>query len=155
MDPWSNSWDIIDTYRWQTTVRPPGVPTPIMQSPDSWPPSLNGSRTQSLPEQWAARRNAIEDSSKRKPGVPPLVLECSYLSAYEYSDQMYSHFVPAMRDFIDWIFFRPTELSLVARAPLVDASVLSKDVALPTAAFPSDHVSLVADLEWLESRSLL
>ena len=60
-----------------------------------------------------------------------------------------THATPGYLNALDWVLFEPGPLRLVA-APLPPVSELLRDTALPSAEYPSDHVSLCADLEWTE-----
>ena len=59
-----------------------------------------------------------------------------------------THAVPGYLNALDWVLFEPGPLRLVGVAPLPPVSDLLRDTALPSAEYPSDHVSLCADLEW-------
>ena len=55
---------------------------------------------------------------------------------------------PGYLNALDWVLFEPGPLRLVGVAPLPPVSELLRDTALPSAEYPSDHVSLCADLDW-------
>jgi len=59
-----------------------------------------------------------------------------------------THVVAGYANALDWLAFSPASLRMLATAPLPSEEELRKDVALPSAEFPSDHVSLIVDLEW-------
>jgi len=59
-----------------------------------------------------------------------------------------THATPGYLNALDWVLFEPGPLRLVGVAPLPPVSELLRDTALPSAEYPSDHVSLCADLEW-------
>ena len=59
-----------------------------------------------------------------------------------------THVVPRYANALDWICFDAQRLRVEAVAPLPSVEELTRDVALPSAEFPSDHVSLCADLAW-------
>ena len=61
-----------------------------------------------------------------------------------------THATPGYLNALDWVLFEPGPLRLVGVAPLPPVSELLRDTALPSAEYPSDHVSLCADLEWTE-----
>jgi mRNA deadenylase 3'-5' endonuclease subunit Ccr4 len=55
------------------------------------------------------------------------------------------------RDFkmtLDYIFVDTDSLAVTAVAPLPTEEVLSEHVALPSIVFPSDHVSLIVDVDF-------
>ena len=49
---------------------------------------------------------------------------------------------------LDWIAYSPSTIELRSTAALPSLDELKRDTGLPSAEFPSDHVSLIADLEW-------
>ena len=59
-----------------------------------------------------------------------------------------THATPGYLNALDWIYFEPGRLRLVGVAPLPPTAELRRDTALPSAEYPSDHVSLACDLEW-------
>ena len=59
-----------------------------------------------------------------------------------------THATPGYLNALDWVLFEPGPLRLVGVAPLPPVSELLRDTALPSAEYPSDHVSLCAELEW-------
>ena len=59
-----------------------------------------------------------------------------------------THVVPRYANALDWICFETGRLCVEAVAPLPRLEVLTQDVAMPSKEFPSDHVSLAADLRW-------
>ena len=59
-----------------------------------------------------------------------------------------THCVPRYQNALDWIFFDDAQLDVRSIAPLPALEELTRDVALPSAEWPSDHVSLCCDLVW-------
>ena len=59
-----------------------------------------------------------------------------------------THCVAGYANALDWICFSRETLRVVGVAPLPPIDELRRHVAIPSAEFPSDHVSLVADLEF-------
>ena len=59
-----------------------------------------------------------------------------------------THVLPSYQNALDWICVDKALLEVLAVAPLPTIEELTKDVAMPSAEFPSDHVSLVADIAW-------
>ena len=57
-----------------------------------------------------------------------------------------THVVPRYANTLDWIFVEPQRLEVLAVAPRPPLEELTRDVAMPSAEWPSDHVSLVADV---------
>ena len=59
-----------------------------------------------------------------------------------------THVVPRYATSIDWICVDAERLEVVGVAPRPPLQELTRDVAMPSAEWPSDHISLVADLAW-------
>ena len=59
-----------------------------------------------------------------------------------------SHVVPRYANTIDWICVDAERLQVVGTAPRPSLQELTRDVAMPSAEWPSDHVSLCCDFEW-------
>ena len=93
----------------------------------------------SAEEEWAARAAGVHLSQPT-----PLT------SAYGLHTQP-THVVPRYANALDWICCDTTRLDVVSVAPLPPHAELTRDVAMPSAEFPSDHTSLVVDLAWRES----
>ena len=59
-----------------------------------------------------------------------------------------THVVPRYANALDWICLDAEQLEVRAVAPLPSLEELTRDVAIPSAEFPSDHVALCCDLSW-------
>ena len=59
-----------------------------------------------------------------------------------------THVVPRYANTLDWICIDAQRLDVVSVAPRPPLQVLTRDVAMPSAEWPSDHVSLCCDLAW-------
>jgi 2',5'-phosphodiesterase len=59
-----------------------------------------------------------------------------------------THVTTGYANALDWLAFSPGALWLRATAPLPGEAELRRHVALPSVEFSSDHVSLIAELEW-------
>jgi CCR4-NOT transcription complex subunit 6 len=57
-----------------------------------------------------------------------------------------TNYTPSFRGVLDYIFFGSQTLALNAVLSEVDKGYLATCVGFPNAAFPSDHVCLVAEL---------
>lgn len=83
--------------------------------------------------------------------LPPCGADLSHglelRSAYGVHTQP-THVTVGYANALDWLTFSPGPLRLRATAPLPNEAELRRHVALPSIEFPSDHVSLIADLEW-------
>ncbi len=72
------------------------------------------------------------------------------LSAYSL-DSPPTHVVPRYANTLDWIFADDERLQVVGVAPRPPLQELTRDVAMPSAEWPSDHVSLCCDFAWRSS----
>ncbi|KAL1519288.1 hypothetical protein AB1Y20_022817 [Prymnesium parvum] len=61
-----------------------------------------------------------------------------------------THVLPDYQDALDWIWFDKSHLRLAKVAPLPSREECMMNTAMPSAEFPSDHVSLCADLTWID-----
>jgi len=59
-----------------------------------------------------------------------------------------THVVPRYANTLDWICVDGQRLEVVRVAPRPPLQELTRDVAMPSAEWPSDHVSLCCDLAW-------
>lgn len=59
------------------------------------------------------------------------------------------------RDFkmtLDYIFVDADSFSVAAVAPTPSEDVLKENVALPSVVFPSDHISLIVDIDFIPEK---
>ena len=59
-----------------------------------------------------------------------------------------THLVPRYANTLDWICIDAQRLEAISTAPRPPLEELTRDVAMPSVEWPSDHVSLAADLAW-------
>lgn len=64
----------------------------------------------------------------------------------------YTNFTVGYADCLDYIYYDTTKLFVSQVVPLPSTEELSQHSAIPSVVFPSDHVSLVADLKIKEWR---
>ncbi|RYH18663.1 hypothetical protein EON65_26980 [archaeon] len=62
-------------------------------------------------------------------------------------DKRYSNFIPAFKEMLDYIFIDQDKMTVTEVAPLPSVADLEEETALPSSCFPSDHVSVVVDVE--------
>ncbi len=77
-----------------------------------------------------------------------LQLEHSFHLSNVSGTEQFTNYTQGFKGVLDYIFTDSDHLSTVRTVPLPSLSELSEFVALPSVYFPSDHISLVADLEW-------
>jgi 2',5'-phosphodiesterase len=96
----------------------------------------------------AARGAAPAELAAACAGVP-LSHELTLRSAYGLHAQP-THATRHYCNALDWIVHDSERLRLRAVAPIPPREALVRSVGLPSREFPSDHVSLCCDLEWVE-----
>ena len=60
----------------------------------------------------------------------------------------FTNYVDAFQGDLDWILVGSAVLEPVAHAPFPDKKEVTRHVAMPSEVWPSDHVSIVADIAW-------
>lgn len=74
-----------------------------------------------------------------------------FKSAYNpVCDLKYTNFTPLFSALIDYIFYKPSNLKVVQVIPPPTIAELEAFTAIPSAVAPSDHIALIADLEWID-----
>jgi len=63
----------------------------------------------------------------------------------------FTNYVRGFHGDLDWILFQEDKAQVLQFAPFPSEKVVTEHVALPSPIFPSDHISLCADLRFLES----
>lgn len=61
----------------------------------------------------------------------------------------YTNYTVAFKACLDYIFYEKYNFKVTQVIPLISEEELSTHVAIPSVIIPSDHISLIADLEWL------
>lgn len=102
----------------------------------------------------AARKDSSfqEERSRDPSDFPSVSLPSSFprlSSALEPSPE-FTHYIQAFHGALDHVLVSD-HLQCVACAPMPTAEDVTRDVAMPSANLPSDHVSLVCDLAWRAS----
>ncbi|EEB10871.1 CCR4-NOT transcription complex subunit, putative [Pediculus humanus corporis] len=60
----------------------------------------------------------------------------------------FTNYTKGFKACLDYIYFQNNRLELESFVPFPSLDDLSREVALPSTFFPSDHVALIADLKW-------
>lgn len=61
----------------------------------------------------------------------------------------YTNYTEDFKDCLDYIFYDTKCLESLSFVPFPDESLLSENTALPSKVFPSDHLALIADMQFL------
>ena len=75
----------------------------------------------------------------------------AFRSAYELNPPKYTNFTVLFAACLDYIFYESTNLSVIQTIPVPSDKELKSYSAIPSVIHPSDHVALIADLEWTEN----
>lgn len=67
-------------------------------------------------------------------------------SAYE--SIKYTNYTVGFTECIDYIFYQTDDLRIRQTVPPPSDEQLAEHVAIPSVLHPSDHVALIADIEW-------
>ncbi|KAI4492309.1 hypothetical protein M0802_009890 [Mischocyttarus mexicanus] len=62
---------------------------------------------------------------------------------------MYTNYTPLFSGCLDYIFYEKNKLEVEQVIPMPSLEEVSANVGLPSIVFPSDHISLCADLKWI------
>lgn len=65
-----------------------------------------------------------------------------------YGTPEFTNYTGGYKGCLDYIFFEQENLRKLQEVPIPDEDILSKDTALPSYCFPSDHVALVVDFKF-------
>jgi mRNA deadenylase 3'-5' endonuclease subunit Ccr4 len=71
------------------------------------------------------------------------------MSAYGPHEPRYTNFTGSFVGVLDYIFFTKNHLRVLGSLDMPSDEVVSEFTALPSPRFPSDHLPLVADFDWL------
>jgi len=75
-----------------------------------------------------------------------LELEKKFVSAC--GTPKFTNYTQGFKDCLDYIFIEDNMLEVEQVVPFPSEEELSQHIALPNIVFPSDHVSIIADLKW-------
>lgn len=96
-------------------------------------------------KQFVLKIDFIVDEEQAVTGV---TLQQPFNIASAYGAPQYTNFTVGFSACLDYIFYHTDLLKVSQLAPLPTEEELKQFTALPSIVFPSDHISLVADLEW-------
>lgn len=61
----------------------------------------------------------------------------------------YTNFVTGFQGCLDYIFIEKNGLKAKSIVPMPTHQEVTQNTALPNTVFPSDHIALVCDIEWI------
>ena len=82
--------------------------------------------------------------------LPCLTHDLNLYSAAGFPE--YTNYTKAFKDTLDYIFVEENHFIVKRIAPFPDTATLMKDVALPSRVFPSDHLAVAVDLQFVTSK---
>lgn len=65
-----------------------------------------------------------------------------------YGTPKFTNYTGDYKGCLDYIFYENEHLEKIRTVPLPEEAVLSRNIALPSLYFPSDHLALVADFKF-------
>ncbi|XP_063232858.1 2',5'-phosphodiesterase 12-like isoform X2 [Bacillus rossius redtenbacheri] len=98
--------------------------------------------TGSLPADCPDWRSKVSEAFEGMPLQHDLRLKSAY------TNLAYTNYTTDFKGCVDYIFYNCDDLQLIQTVPIPAESELQAQVALPSLAYPSDHLALVADLGW-------
>lgn len=64
-----------------------------------------------------------------------------------YGTPAFTNYTDDFKGCLDYIFYQKCKMTVESTVPIPSEEELSKNVALPSRVYPSDHISLIADLK--------
>ena len=92
--------------------------------------------------------SSSSSSSRRVSSLPSLSHDLDIISAAGFPP--HSNYTRDFKDVLDYIYIEPKHFKVVRVAPFPSEEVLSRNTALPSCAFPSDHLAVIVDLEFVD-----
>ncbi|KAK9879423.1 hypothetical protein WA026_006490 [Henosepilachna vigintioctopunctata] len=99
--------------------------------------------TGSVPEDF------IDYKSNAEEAVKNLKLEQNIPLASACGTPQFTNFTSGFADCLDYIFYQTNNLKVTQVVPLPSNEELTQNTALPSIVFPSDHIALISDIQWL------
>ncbi|KAG4072368.1 hypothetical protein HA402_004300 [Bradysia odoriphaga] len=104
-----------------------------------------------LMTQQKIEENFVDFQSNREEAVRDVSLSQPFQFKSAYVDlPKYTNYTVGFAACLDYIFYQPTNLRVIQTIPVPSEEELQAHTAIPCVVYPSDHISLVADLEWIE-----
>ena len=98
--------------------------------------------------QGSSSSSSSSSSSRRVPLLPSLSHDLDIISAAGFPP--HSNYTRDFKDVLDYIYIEPKQFKVIRVAPFPSEEVLSRNTALPSCAFPSDHLAVIVDLEFVD-----
>ena len=163
-------WDSIDTFRWGTRDRDSGDPSRRMSGSsvngldadvdvdadcnyemfdDVAPSSTVHDKSNSNSSSSSSSCSSSSSSSSSSVSLlPSLSHDLDIISAAGFPT--HSNYTRDFKDVLDYIYMEPKHFKVLRVAPFPSEDILSKNTALPSCAFPSDHLAVIVDLEFVD-----
>ncbi|XP_065584351.1 2',5'-phosphodiesterase 12-like [Artemia franciscana] len=103
-------------------------------------------RKQHIPPDHKDWTSNVDEAVEDLPLINPIRMESAR------GTPLYTNYTDDFKDCLDYIFYQENRFNVSQVVPLPSEEVLSANVGLPSVVFPSDHVSLVADLTWVTNK---
>lgn len=128
------SWDSVDVFSWGSNSTGGGDTKSISSSTTSVPVPVPVS---------------VVTESPHGVIIPSLSHSLRLKSAAGYP--LYSNYTKEFKALLDYIFVEENKFDVVAVGPQPTEEVLSENCAIPSAVFPSDHLSIVVDVAFVQT----
>lgn len=171
MSPGHEVWESINTFRWGARDRDSGDSSRRVSSSSSPANGLDidgdgeggeGGRgggegsaecnhesfDELVPSTGQGNSSSSSSSSRRVSSLPSLSHDLDIISAAGFPP--HSNYTRDFKDVLDYIYIEPKHFKVVRVAPFPSEEVLSRNTALPSCAFPSDHLAVIVDLEFVD-----
>ena len=172
MTPDHEVWESINTFRWGARDRDSGDSSRRVSSSSSPANALDidgegggggegssdcnyeafdelvPSTGQSSSSSSSSSGGSSSSSSRRVSSLPSLSHDLDIISAAGFPP--HSNYTRDFKDVLDYIYIEPKHFKVVRVAPFPSEEVLSRNTALPSCAFPSDHLAVIVDLEFVD-----
>jgi mRNA deadenylase 3'-5' endonuclease subunit Ccr4 len=108
----------------------------------------NGSTSTSNNESNSSSSGSGSGSGSNVSLLPTLTHDLDIVSAAGFPT--HTNYTRDFKDLLDYIYIEPSQFKILRVAPFPSEEVLSKHTALPSCAFPSDHLAVIVDLEFID-----
>lgn len=108
----------------------------------------NGSTSNSNKDSSSSGNGSGSGSGSNVSLLPTLTHDLNIVSAAGFPT--HTNYTRDFKDLLDYIYIEPSHFKILRVAPFPSEEVLSKHTALPSCAFPSDHLAVIVDLEFID-----
>jgi mRNA deadenylase 3'-5' endonuclease subunit Ccr4 len=144
-------WESVNSFRWgarDSECTPGGVITsPTKSSEDSAQPISSSSSANTNTDSSSPVKNDRSEIS-----LPRLTHDMRLISAAGLPE--YTNYTRGFKDLLDYIYVQSDHFRVVRVAPFPSTQDLLQFTALPSRVFPSDHLAVAVDLEFIKPENV-